>query len=166
MAKPGTSVAAGFQHGGRTVANLNVSLVDDQPEHHTDRISHNVALAAIDLFPCIVPTSPSTFCGFHALAVYHSRRWAGFTPLQFPHIHRQIEPDRLPQSAVAPIVKIPLNCRIWREVLRNLRPPLENSANALPGNDWQPVVAMSRTAFITSRKFVVRGLPIRFADGM
>jgi hypothetical protein len=50
MAQPRTGVADGFQHDRRPIAVLNVSLMDDQPEHHPNRIRDNVALATLDLF--------------------------------------------------------------------------------------------------------------------
>ncbi len=80
--------------------------------------------------------------GFHRLAVDHACTRLSFAPLALARLHGQVEPDRLPQPVVAPLV----------EILRQ--------------RHWHPVEAIYSTAFTISRRSVLRDRPIRRGDGM
>jgi len=81
MAQPGVGVADRFEHTGSTVTILNIGGMNDKSDQKTNRVGDDVALAALDLFACIIAANPATFRCFNALAVNYTGTWGGFTTL-------------------------------------------------------------------------------------
>src|SRR5215467_9085298 len=81
-----------------------------------------MTLASLHLLACIKPAWAATFCGFHALAVNDTGRGRGLAPCRPARALDQDSIDLAPNIAVAPIVKVMLNRREWRKVLRQSTP--------------------------------------------
>lgn len=77
MAQQWIGPGDGFQQTRRAVPILYIGTMNGEADQQTDSIGHNVALAPLDPFARIVAANPSTFSGFDALAVDHTRRRAG-----------------------------------------------------------------------------------------
>ncbi len=122
MAQPGEAMPDRPQHVRRTVAVLNIGGVDHGEQQQAKGIGNYVALAALDLFAGVIPANPSTFSGFHALAVDHARRRAGLSALKFAGAGHQQMVDCLPQPSIAPSVEVTPDCRDRREILRQHSP--------------------------------------------
>jgi hypothetical protein len=76
-----------------------------------------MTLASLHLLARIKPAWTATFCGFHALAVDDTSRGSGLASLRPARALDQDTIDLPPNVTVAPIVKVVLNRREWREVL-------------------------------------------------
>src|SRR5215471_21034508 len=81
-----------------------------------------MTLASLHLLARIKPAWAATFCGFHALAVNDTGRGHGLTSCRAARALDQDSIDLAPNIAVAPIVKVMLNCRERRKVLRQSTP--------------------------------------------
>lgn len=115
-------MAYGFQHGRSAVAVLNIGGRDDEAEEHAGGIDDDMGFAAHGLLSGVIAANAACLSGLHRLAVDDARARLGLAPLAFAHSHGQMEPDRLPQPAVAPLVEIALHCRGRREILWQLSP--------------------------------------------
>src|SRR4051812_21327162 len=92
-------------------------------EHDAQRVSDDVALAAVDLFPGVVARKTSAFGRLHALAIDDARCGTGLAAFQFTRAHDQQLVDGLPQTAVTPSVEVALHRGPRRKVLGE-HPPL------------------------------------------
>src|SRR6516165_2391003 len=81
-----------------------------------------MTLASLHLLTRIKPAWAATFCGFHALAVNDTGRGRAFAPCRSARALDQDSIDLAPDIAVAPIVKVMLNRRERRKVLRQSTP--------------------------------------------
>jgi len=122
MAQPGETVADGFQDIGCAVAVLDIGFMDNHEQHQTERISDDVALAALDLLAGVVARNPATFGGLDALAVDDAGRGRGLTPLQFARSADKQMIDGLPKADIAPAIEIASHRGDRWKVLRQSSP--------------------------------------------
>lgn len=83
--------------------------MDDKADHQPERVGDDRPLPALDPLAGVEAANPATFGGLHGLAIDDARRWACFPALELARGHCQMIADRSPQSAVAPVVEIPLH---------------------------------------------------------
>jgi transposase-like protein len=65
--------------------------MDHRFDHQPKRIGENVTLAPLDLLARVIPARPSTFCGFHRLAVDHAGARTGLAPFRIACTTNAIE---------------------------------------------------------------------------
>src|SRR3954465_9799465 len=118
VAQPWKPVADGLEQRRCSVAILHIGRMNKDEEHDAQRVSDDVALAAVDLFPGVVARRTSAFGRLHALAVDNARWGTGLAAFQFTRAHDQQLVERLPQPAVPPSVEVALP----RGPRRKLRP--------------------------------------------
>src|SRR5258708_5773700 len=85
-------------------------------------VGDDMTLAPLDALGHVKPAWTATFRGLHTLAVDNPSRWRGFASLPLSDALDQRVIDRAPQARPAPLVKIILNRRACREVLRQRAP--------------------------------------------
>src|ERR1700729_247804 len=105
-----------------------------------------MTLAPLDPLGHVKSAWTATFRGFHTLAVDNPSRWSGFASLPFSHASDQGAINRAPQARPAPLVKIVLNRRAWREVLRQRAPLATAGSNVEDCIHDHAQVDLARTA--------------------
>jgi hypothetical protein len=107
----------GFQHVRGSISILNIGPMNDNPDQQSNRVGDDMALAALDPFPRVIAANPSTFSGFHALTVNHTRRWAGCASHPLTRHGNKIAVDFTQEAAAAPVTEIAPNRRDRRKVI-------------------------------------------------
>src|SRR3954454_16003003 len=100
VAQPWKPAADGLEQRRCSVAILHIGRTNKDEEHEAQRVSDDVALAPVDLFPGVVARKTSAFGRLHALAVNDARCGTGLAAFQFTRAHDQQLVERLPQAAV------------------------------------------------------------------
>ena len=121
MADPGKPRPHLGEQRRRTVAILDVSLVDHGTEQPPASVHHDMALAAHHLLTRVKPARTSAFRGLHRLAVDHPGSRGSGPPLGLAGARQKRPVDLLPRPVVAPLVEIVLN-RAARRKLAGQRP--------------------------------------------
>ncbi|KPH87851.1 hypothetical protein GLUCOINTEAF2_0204042 [Komagataeibacter intermedius AF2] len=96
--------------------------MNEEKDQEAAGISHDMALAALDLLARVIARKPAAFRSFHRLAVNHARARRGFTPLDFAQAHDQHRIHDLEQPGITPGVKIAPDGRDRRKAFRQQAP--------------------------------------------
>jgi hypothetical protein len=89
MTQPRTADADRVEQVRSAITILNVCPVDQHEDQEAECIGDDMALAAFDLFACIIPRNPATFGGFDALAVDDASGRLGLLALDLARSHHQ-----------------------------------------------------------------------------
>jgi hypothetical protein len=146
VAQPRKRSPDGGEHLRSRVTILNIGSMDDQRDHQSERVGHDVALAALDFLARVIAANSAAFRGLNALAVDHACGWTGIAPLQLPRCHNEMMVDRLQQPAVAPIVEVALDRRRRRKVVREKPPLTACRGHVEDGVQNVPQIGVSRSA--------------------
>lgn len=108
-------------------------------------VGQDVALAPLDLLPCVIAPRPAAFRGLHTLAVDHSGAGRSLAADSFPPDQQQGMIEREPQAVVAPQVKPAPHRRDGRKARRQ-HPPRQPAAQQIQNRlDKAPERPLART---------------------
>ena len=133
------------------MAVLNIGGMNVDAEQKAIGVGDNMPFAPVNALAGVVASRAAGLGRRCALTVNHRCRWPGLTS-KFPAgLPDQNSDDLLPPSGIAPSIKIALNRRVRRKLLRQCPPLASGGQNEENRLHYHAQVHLSGTAQMTSR---------------
>lgn len=153
MAQPRPRFENGLQDSWRAVAVLNVGGMDDEPDQQAERVNDDVALAAHDLLAGIKTPDSAAFGGLDRLAS------------MTPAVGLACLPSRSRAAMTSSLLMV--RSRPSSRQRQKYFCTVENGGKSIgKSRHAPPDEHIYNSAFTTSRRFVLRGRPMRFGEGI
>src|SRR5216683_6433665 len=135
----------GFDDERRAIAVLDIGRVDFGADEQSRGVGDDMAFAALDLLAGVIAARSATLGGLDRLAVDDPGRRTWLTAHRLARREQQGEVDALPNTAVAPPVKVMLHGRIRGKVMGQLAPLATRPGHVKQPVDNRPKVGLARS---------------------